>query len=233
MIERARLDSDNLQNRGSDPDPSAGTTTHTIQIDARKIPVDKRIYWYNIDTVMTDLILLGMLLTGPQHGYRLKQQAGMVFGQGELHNNLVYPLLRRFMANKWVTKKTLPGERGQNRQQYAITALGRQTLIERIRTFTEQDARSEDAFRVRVGFFEMLSGEDRERILQAREGALRSRDRILSNLQEAMDLGEYAGVVVGFLREQTEAELAWIARLRNVDSNGNKEQIETVNRRLL
>lgn len=167
---------------------------------------------------MNDLIVLGMLLTGPQHGYRLKQQAGMIFGQGELHNNLVYPLLRRFVANKWVTKKTVPGERGQNRQQYAITALGRQALVDRIRSFSEQDARSEDEFRVRVGFFEMLSREDREKILEIREGRLRSRNQILSNLQKAMDLGVYAGEVVAFLREQTETELAWITRLRQFDS---------------
>jgi DNA-binding PadR family transcriptional regulator len=166
---------------------------------------------------MTDLIIFGMLLAGPQHGYRLKQNAGMVFGQGELHNNLVYPLLRRFMAHQWVTKTTVPGERGQNRQQYAITALGRKTLLERIRTFSDQDARSEDAFRVRVGFFQILSPEDRERILQTRESALHRRDQVLSNLQKAMELGDYAAEVVSFLREQTSAELAWIAHLRQLN----------------
>lgn len=171
---------------------------------------------------MTDLIILGMLLAGPQHGYRLKQSAGMIFGHGELHNNIVYPLLRRFMANKWVTKKTVPGERGQNRQQYAITALGRQALLDRIRDFTEQDARSEDEFRVRVGFFSLLPADDRERILQLRSGALQSRDQILSNLQSAMELSEYAGEVVRFLREQTASEREWIARLRQIDSNPEK-----------
>jgi len=164
---------------------------------------------------MTDLIILGMLLDGPQHGYRLKQSAGIVFGQGELHNNLVYPLLRRFMANKWVTKKTVPGERGQNRQQYAITALGHQTLLDRIRTFTEQDARSEDAFRVRVGFFGMLTPEDRDRILRLREDSLHRRTETLSRVREAIELGNYAGEVVAFLREQAKSELAWIARLRH------------------
>jgi DNA-binding PadR family transcriptional regulator len=159
-----------------------------------------------------------MLLAGPQHGYRLKQQAGVVFGQGALHNNLVYPLLRRFMANKWVTKKTVPGERGQRRQQYAITPLGRQTLMDRLRDFCEQHARSEDEFRVRVGFFAMLAAEDRERILQLREGALRSRDHILSNLQKEMELNHYAGEVVYFLREQTSIELGWIKRLRQLNS---------------
>jgi DNA-binding PadR family transcriptional regulator len=173
---------------------------------------------------MTDLILLGMLLSEPQHGYRLKQQAGMIFGQGALHNNLVYPLLRRFVANKWVTKKTVPGERGQNRQQYAITASGRQALMDRLRSFSEQDALSEDAFRVRIGFFGMLPGDDRERILELREGAIRSRNQILHNLQKAMDLDVYGAEVVAFLREQTEGELAWIARLRELDAKTQKNK---------
>src|SRR5690348_161091 len=117
---------------------------------------------------MTDLILLAMLLDGPRHGYRLKQEAGTVLGQGELHNNLVYPLLRRFMANRWVTKKVVPGARGQNRQQYAITPLGRQTLLNRLREFSPQEAKAEDAFRLRVGLFGLLTPEERERILSQR-----------------------------------------------------------------
>lgn len=175
---------------------------------------------------MTDLIILGMLLAEPQHGYRLKQQAGTIFGQGQLHNNLVYPLLRRFVANKWVTKKTVPGERGQNRQQYAITSLGRQSLMDRLRSFSEQDARSEDAFRVRVGFFGMLSVEDREKILGFREAALRSRNQVLSSLTRAMALDTYGGEVVAFLREQNETELAWIGRLRQLDSKTQKSKTD-------
>jgi hypothetical protein len=46
---------------------------------------------------MNDLILLSMLLPGPKHGYKLKHEAGMVFGQEVLHNNLVHPLLRSFL----------------------------------------------------------------------------------------------------------------------------------------
>jgi DNA-binding PadR family transcriptional regulator len=165
---------------------------------------------------MTDLIILAMLLEGPQHGYRLKQDAGTIFGQGELHNNLVYPLLRRFTAKGWVTRKTVPGERGQNRQQYALTASGRQTLLERIREFTEQDARSTDAFRARVGFFALLAAEDRERILRTREHWLRARNEKLATVQNAMRLDVYSSEAVGFMRVQIEAELFWIGRLRQL-----------------
>ena len=176
------------------------------------------IHYYNTDTVMTDLIILAMLLEGPQHGYRLKRDAGALFGQAVLHNNLVYPLLRRFTAEGWVTKQTVPGERGQNRQQYAITPLGRRTLLERLSSFAEQDARSEENFRGRVGFFELLPGEARERILGLREDFLTGRDERFAALQKNMELGAYGGEVVIFMRAQIKVELAWIGRLRRLSS---------------
>jgi DNA-binding PadR family transcriptional regulator len=167
---------------------------------------------------MTDLIILALLVEGPKHGYRLKQDAGTIFGQGQLHNNRVYPLLRRFTACGWVTKKAVPGERGQNRQQYALTALGRRTLLGRISEFTEQDARSADAFRARVGFFGLLPVADRARILRVREDALRERDEKLATLQKAMTRDVYSSEAVGFMREQLAIELSWIGRLRSLNA---------------
>lgn len=173
---------------------------------------------------MTDLIILAMLLEGPQHGYRLKRDAGALFGQGALHNNLVYPLLRRFTAAGWVTKKAVPGERGQTRQQYAITPLGRRTLLERLSAFSEQDARSEEDFRARVGFFELLPAETRERILGLRGSFLKARDERCLAMQKSMDLGVYGGEVVVFMRAQVKVELAWIERLRRLQPEKRRKK---------
>jgi len=84
---------------------------------------------------MNDLIILGLLSGGSKHGYQLKREAGFMLGHGDMHNNLVYPLLRRFTTAGWVTKKTVPGERGQTRQQYELTAKGRHELIRRLAEF--------------------------------------------------------------------------------------------------
>src|SRR5579862_9309959 len=124
---------------------------------------------------MNDLLMLSMMLDGPKYGYQLKREAGWILGQ-ELHNNLVYPSLRRFLEEGWVSKKSVPGERGQTRQQYALTAEGRRFYFERIREFSEDDASSEDAFFLRLGVFEALPIESREAILSAREGFLQRRD---------------------------------------------------------
>jgi DNA-binding PadR family transcriptional regulator len=168
---------------------------------------------------MTDLILLATLLDGPKHGYRLKREAGFILGHGQMHNNLVYPLLRRFTVEGWVTKKTTPGERGQMRQQYAITPVGRRELITRLAHFGESDAPSWPAFITRVGMFEALEGPVRDSILETRASYLQVREQKLTVLQQNMDLGMYGGEVVRHLIEQIHSELAWIRRLRRLAPN--------------
>ena len=170
---------------------------------------------------MNDLILLAILADGPQHGYALKKQAGMALGQPDMHNNLVYPLLRRFIAHKWVTQRKTAGQRGQTRQVYSLTPLGRAALVARIRQF--EDASSAEGFRLRVGLFELLDSAAREQILATREKYLQARKQRFVALETGMDLGRYGSEVACFMREQIRTELAWIARLRRM-SRKRKEK---------
>lgn len=166
---------------------------------------------------MNDLIILATLLPGPKHGYHIKHQAGTILGQGVLHNNLVYPLLSRFMSKKWVRRKTIPGERGQLRHQYAITPLGRKELIARLSAFTEQDARISSAFRLRVGMFQLLTRETRQHILDAREQFLKRLVEKLRAIEQNFQLDRYAGEVTSQFCAESAAELRWIARLRRLE----------------
>jgi PadR family transcriptional regulator PadR len=166
---------------------------------------------------MNDLLLLALLLEGPQHGYALKKKAGLMIGQTDMHNNLVYPLLRRFVREGWVTKKKVAGERGQIRQVYSLTALGRRTLIARLCDFGENAVSSADQFRLRVGMFPLLDSPSRAAILEKREAYLRQRAARFGPLESEMEIGDYGREVVGFIRRQIGAEIAWIARLRRMD----------------
>jgi len=172
---------------------------------------------------MTDLIILALLSPGPKHGYQLKREAGWIFGQESLHNNLVYPMLRRFLKEGWATKKSVSGERGQNRQQYSLTARGRQTLLARLSSYSEADVRSVEGFHMRVGLFELLEPEVRERILSLREAYLRSQVETMSALQAHMDVGTYGGEVVRHRQEKMQLELNWIRRLRRFVKSNSKE----------
>ncbi len=171
---------------------------------------------------MNDLLILAMMLAGPRYGYQLKREAGWITGQGDLHNNLVYPSLRRFLDKKWVTKKAVPGERGQTRQQYALTPEGRRYLFERIREFSDDDAAEPGAFHLRIGLFGALKGEEREAILARREQYLNQREGKLGALQDHMDLGKFGGEIVRYMREQFATEVEWI---RRVGRMGRKDEV--------
>jgi DNA-binding PadR family transcriptional regulator len=165
---------------------------------------------------MNDLLLLSMMLEGPKYGYQIKREAGWIMGQESLHSNLVYPTLKRFLQERWVSKKAVPGERGQTRQQYGITAEGRRYLFERLSEFTEADAASEGAFHLRVGLFGALKAEVRENILARRAHRLQRRDESLAVLQSKMELGKFGGEIVQHMRKQIEMQLEWIRHLRRM-----------------
>ena len=173
---------------------------------------------------MNDLLILATLLAGPQHGYALKKQAGLISGQPELHNNLIYPLLRRFVERAWVTRKEAAGERGQVRQMYSLTPLGRRELIRRLGEFDGTEVRSPEAFHLRVGLFETLDPSTRNQVLDKRKSFLEAREGKFANLERAMNIGRYGAEVVRFLRQQIRAELAWIDRLRRM-SPGPKRKV--------
>src|SRR5262249_40407033 len=165
---------------------------------------------------MNDLLLLSMLLGQPKHGYRLKREAGLMFGQGNMHNNLVYPLLRRFVSEGLVTQKKVQGERGQTRKLYELTTLGRRTLIERLSQYSEDDAQEREPFLLRVGLFGLLPAEVCERILATRESALHRHDQRLAALEKGMDLGLYGRDIVAHMRETNASESGWVRHLREL-----------------
>ena len=165
---------------------------------------------------MNDLLILALLLEGPKHGYALKKGAAQIFGTHDMHNNLVYPLLRRFVSQKWVTVKSAKGDRGQTRQVYSLTAHGREALISRLRDFSLTDAESLEQFSVRVGLFDILPPHDRLAILDRRQSYLEQRATRLSAFEQRNDMGTFPNQVVAFLGASAQSELAWIERLRKL-----------------
>jgi DNA-binding PadR family transcriptional regulator len=174
---------------------------------------------------MNDLILLAALMQGPQHGYALKKLAGFMAGHGDMHNNLVYPLLRRFVENSWVTKRITGGERGQKRDLYTLTSKGKLALLQRLSHFTEKESASENEFRVRVGLFPLLEPPAREAILSGRDRWLAGRQERLAGIQSAMaemNADAWGHSVVRFYLSQIRAERKWIAEMARRASESGK-----------
>ena len=86
----------------------------------------------------------------------------------------------------------MPGQRGQTRQQYALTARGRRELIRQLTEYSDADARSDQAFYTRVGMFDLVGSEARTQILEKREAYLHAFEGRLSTLKTNLDVGPTA-----------------------------------------
>jgi DNA-binding PadR family transcriptional regulator len=166
---------------------------------------------------MNDLLLLLPLWEAPKHGYRLKKEAGLFLGANELHNNIVYPLLRRFASQGLIRKKVVKGERGQNRQLYSLTPRGREEVVQRLREFGEPTSSSAEQFLLRAGMFGALETADRERILAERERVIRERAQMLARVSDTFDMDAYGSEVIRYLTGRLRFESAWIKRLRRMN----------------
>jgi len=174
---------------------------------------------------MTDLVLLSALLGGPAYGYALKRTAGLIFGNGVLHNNIVYPLLKKFVESGWVEPSAIEGDRGPQRKQYRITAAGKKYLLEQLGTFGERDASNDGAFLFRVAMFDLLPEAKRKEIVAARKVFLTTRVKELMELQETGRARSFAAVVLERYQALVKDELGWITKLerpRRRERNANR-----------
>ena len=130
-----------------------------------------------------------------------------------MHSNVVYPLLKKFMQNGWVGQSSAPGDRGQTRKQYRITANGKKYLLEHIAAFGEEDAADEGAFLFRVAFFDVLPNQKRQAIIAARKWFLTSRAGQLSELRKATQPKTFGALTLERVRSVVADELRWIRRL--------------------
>src|SRR5260370_11210132 len=148
---------------------------------------------------MSALILLANVLGDAKDGYGLKKHVGLVSGKSEMHNNLVYPLLRRFVGSGWVSKRKGAGQRGRTREIYALTNKGRQELLRRLSHFTSKEAASESGFHLRVGLFSVLDAGTSGAILTERDEWLTAREQRLQRPSPAPELRPLGGAGVDFI----------------------------------
>jgi DNA-binding PadR family transcriptional regulator len=162
---------------------------------------------------MNDIIILSLLLEGPRHGYRLKQDAAMFSSEQQLHNNTIYPLLKRFLKNGWITKTEADGDRGQTRLLYALTPSGKQTLTDKLSDFSDFDIANPHAFRLRVGLFGQLDTPTRRRILELRDNYLATRLDRLRQIAKAHTIEGWPASSMQHVTKEVQLERKWIAQL--------------------
>jgi len=161
-----------------------------------------------------EIIILRRLFGGPAHGYELRKRVEQTTGV-VLHNNSLYPALKRFEEAGAVTKTTEPQPGRPPRLVYTITDTGRDLLHDMLAELPPDQAADDSEFMARLGQFSLLSPSERHGVLASRTSAVTER---LTHLRAMRDLsvehGERWGTLVTEeLIRRDQRELLWLAEL--------------------
>jgi DNA-binding PadR family transcriptional regulator len=172
--------------------------------------------YVKLDGMYMDIVILSHLQRGPVHGYELKRKVGQTTAYA-LHNNTLYPALRRFEEAGAVTKTAEAQEGRPPRHVYELTEVGRELLHDMLADLPADQAADEPEFLTRLGQFEQLTPGERRRVLDARAEALRSQQAHMHDLAGRTAASprnhRWGGLVVAELTDRIDRELSWIARL--------------------
>lgn len=160
-----------------------------------------------------DVLILRYLTRGPAHGYQMRKHVEASTGF-VLHNNSLYPALRRFEEAGAVTKTAQPQEGRPARHVYRITAVGVELLLEMLADLPADQAGEEAEFLSRLAQFELLTPPERLAVLDARDAALRALLDHLRAMSERAHGDQWASLITGELISRGEAERTWLAGLR-------------------
>jgi DNA-binding PadR family transcriptional regulator len=161
-----------------------------------------------------EILILRHLTRRPTHGYELRKRVEATVGV-LLHNNSLYPALKRFEEAGAVTRTAEPSENGRPpRQVYALTAVGHDLLHDMLAELAPSDAGDDTEFLARVGQFSLITAAERRAVLDARANALHARLEHFVQMHALPDDEPWGRVVTEELIRRTKEEIAWIGRLR-------------------
>jgi DNA-binding PadR family transcriptional regulator len=160
-----------------------------------------------------DILILSHLRTAPVHGYELKRKVAATTAFA-LHNNTLYPALRRFEDAGAVRKTAVQQEGRPPRHIYELTDVGRELLHDMVAELPAELAGSDEEFLTRLGMFDELTPAERDGVLASRDEALSARIQHLKDLAARADASpqhrEWGGRVTTELIGRAQRERAWI-----------------------
>jgi DNA-binding PadR family transcriptional regulator len=161
-----------------------------------------------------EILILRRLSGGPCHGYELRKRVEETTGV-RLHNNSLYPALKRFEEAGAVTqtKQTVDGRPA--RLVYTLTDTGRELLHDMLADLPPDQAADDVEFLARLGQFSLITPAERAVVLATRLSAVRGR---LEHLRAMRDMASsrderWGALVTDELIRRDERELDWLGML--------------------
>lgn len=144
----------------------------------------------------TDQVILGLLMSGPKSGYRIKNITGRLMMAYNLSLNQIYPALRKLEAANLVKKDVVIQTGKPNMHVYALTASGRESFHASMKAPPVPLDYQLD-FLTRAFFFRFLPAEE---VIARFEQEICSLDEQLQDLElirsEVIERGEEDGLFI-------------------------------------
>ena len=163
-----------------------------------------------------ELIVLGLLERGPQHGHELHR---IVRAHGELYADLkkanLYHLLARLESLGSLKVRSEPGTRGRRGERlvYAITAKGRKHFMALLKDVLRSYATAHSGVEVAAVFLGRLPPTEALALLMERRQMVAEREAMLKRDFAGFDKrGPYARISADHILSMNSVELAWIDR---------------------
>lgn len=169
-----------------------------------------------------DIIILSQLIHGPKHGYKIKKNVSFVLGDAyKLNNNTLYPRLKKFEEMGAVEKKVELQEGTPNRFLYSITEKGRELFQSLLQEVNEKIAADDNEFYNRLGYFSLLSEENKDKILTLRIQFLQRKLDLINEMSSVVSEEDYipfSKQLYIYSKAKHENEIKLIESLRNSES---------------
>jgi DNA-binding PadR family transcriptional regulator len=119
-----------------------------------------------------DLMILGLLMQGPAHGYELKKRIAISFGTQypNLSDSAIYPRLAQFEKEGLVEGKVEQQQGVPNKKVYRLSEAGLKRMRELAATPVNasgviSDANADDLM-VHIAFFSLITKEERRKVVE-------------------------------------------------------------------
>lgn len=108
---------------------------------------------------MYELFVLGELMTGDKHGYRLQESLKHAVGPiRQISSGTLYPLISRMVKRGWIRPRPEgPQQGGRLRKMYEVTEAGRERFQELMREPLEYNMETELIFLFKMAYFQHVT----------------------------------------------------------------------------
>ncbi len=175
--------------------------------------------------VSAENALLGILMTGPKHGYDLHGYVSTKMNQfWDLSMSQIYALLKRMERNGVVVSQEEWQENRPAKNIFSITQKGKERFLRWVSTPVEhvRDVRIE--FLAKLFFVRKLHLKEGLTLIDKQIDVLQEKLRVIENLKEKIT-DEFETVLYSFKASQTTAALNWLRECKASFSQDQKKGI--------